>query len=230
VAFRSIALGFALVPSLTLGVALAQDAQPRSKASDYPVHATLPGMEIGAEYLVHSIPAESGMYFGKEYLVVDVGIFPDTKGGPITTSARRFTLKINGGKIVLDTDSPGTVAASLKYPDWEQRRNVTAQAGPVILGAPPAVGRFPGDPRPTQGRLPPAPRVPEQPDPSGEPRPSDLPIDQQIARIALPEGSFNEYAKGCLFFRFTGKMKSIRSLELVYDTGDKGPKATLALL
>ena len=216
---------------LALSYALfAQDAPPRSKASDYPAHAALPGMEIGAEYLVHSIPVKNRMYFSKEYLVVDVAVFPATKGGPVSISARRFTLKINGGKMVLDTDSPGTVAASLKYPDWEQRRAVTAQAGPVIFGAPPAVGRFPGDPRPTQGRLPPAPRVPEQPDPSSEPKQSDLPIDQQIAQIALPEGSFNEYAKGCLFFRFTGKTKSIRSLELVYDTGDKGSKVALALL
>jgi hypothetical protein len=59
-------------------VLCAQDA-PRSKASDYPAHIALTGMEIGAEYLVHSIPSEKGDYFAKEYLVVESPFFPPRK-------------------------------------------------------------------------------------------------------------------------------------------------------
>jgi hypothetical protein len=137
-------------------VLYAQDA-PRSKASDYPAHIALPGMEIGAEYMVHSIPGERGDYFAKEYLVVEVAIFPTAKDGLKITSGQ-FTLRINN-KSALISQSAGMVAAALKYPDWEQRPQMTAQAGPLIYGAP-QVGRFPGDPTKTQPM--PTPRVPDQ--------------------------------------------------------------------
>jgi hypothetical protein len=119
--------------SAFLLVLYAQDA-PRSKASDYPAHISISGMEIGPEYLVHSIPAEKGDYFAKEYLVVEVAIFPVTKNS-LKISSGHFTLGINR-KSTLSAQSAGRVAAALKYPDWEQRPQMTAQAGPVIYGAP----------------------------------------------------------------------------------------------
>ena len=88
-----------------------QDA-PRSKASDYPAHIALTGMEIGAEYLVHSIPSERGDYFAKEYLVVEVAIFPATQDGlkidSLKISSGHFTLRINK-KSNLTAQSAGTV-------------------------------------------------------------------------------------------------------------------------
>ena len=127
-------------------LALASQAQPpRSKATDYPAHTALPGKEIGAEYLLHGIPSEKGFYFTKEYLVVDVAVFLPVAGNS-KISDGQFRLRINHSPLTLPTDSPGTVAASLQYPDWEQRPTLTAQAGPIVYG-PPAVGRFPGDHR-----------------------------------------------------------------------------------
>lgn len=206
----------------------AQNGPPRSKASDYPAHVSLPGMEMGAEYLVHSIPAETGFYIAKQYLVVDVGVFSSTREG-IDIKSGQFSLRINDGKTALVPVSPGTVAAALKYPDWENRTGSTVQAGagPVIYStSPPAVSRFPGDPRAPQ----PIPRpVEDPPDPSGtEPRPPKS-VDESITAVALSEGPTNRTAKGCLFFRFAGKMKSIRSLDLVYDGGEGLPKATIRL-
>jgi len=88
-------------------------------------------MEIGAEYLVHSIPAEKGDYFAKEYLVVEVAIFPVTKNS-LKISSGHFTLGINR-KSTLSAQSAGTVAAALKYPDWEQRPQMTAPGRPGDL-------------------------------------------------------------------------------------------------
>jgi len=196
-----------------------------SKASDYPAHVSLAGMEIGAEYLVHSIPGESGFYIAKEYLVVDVGVFSTTHEG-VAVKNDQFSLRINDGKLVLSPAAPGTVAGALKYPDWENQRAATAQAGPVIYGTPSPVGRFPGD----QRAPPPVPRpVEDPPDPSGSETRAPKSIDESIAGIALSEGPTNKTAKGCLFFRFTGKMKSIRSLDLVYDGGEGRAKATIPL-
>jgi hypothetical protein len=183
------------------------------------------GLEIGAEYLVHSIPGENGFYIAKEYLVVDVGVFPSTLEG-VDIKSSQFSLRINDGKTALVAVSPGMVAGALKYPDWENQRGASAQAGPVSISTPPTVGRFPGDHREPV----PVPRPVEDPrDPSGTEQRAPKTIDESIADVALSEGATNKAAKGCLFFRFAGKMKSIRSLDLVYDGGDGHPKASIPL-
>jgi hypothetical protein len=221
---RLVLLAFVL-SSLLLG----QDAPPRSKASDYPTHAQLPGFELGAEYLVHNIPVEKGEYWTKDYLVVEVAVFPSAAES-VMVSSTQFTLRINGKKVNLLTESPGTVAAALEYPDWEARPNLsaTAGAGPasVNLGAPPVVGRFPGDPRGVPPR--PVPTNPADQDGYGVTTEAHLPIDKAVATAALPEGRFNEPVKGCLFFRFSGKLKSIKTLDLVY--GVDGAATALPLV
>ncbi|HWY49766.1 MAG TPA: hypothetical protein VNX70_20430 [Bryobacteraceae bacterium] len=204
-------------------VLCAQDA-PRSKATDYPAHIALTGMEIGADYLVHSIPGEKGGYFAKEYLVVEVALFPTTKTG-LKISSGHFTLRINK-KSTLSAQSAGMVAAALKYADWEQRPQMTASAGPLIYGAPQG-GRFPGDP--TTPRPLPNP-VPTQTGSGNVDKQSDLLIEEAISRAALPEGVITEHVKGCLFFRFKGKLKSIKSLDLIYETGPNSSAVTIPLL
>jgi hypothetical protein len=194
---------------------LCQDAAQRSKPSGYPLHAQFPGFEIGAEYLVHNIPAQKGEYWAKEYLVVEVLLFPGSRQS-VKIYANDFTLRVNHKKI-LYTVSPGTVAGALKYPDWEQRPNLTAAAGigdgAIIFGAPP-VGRFPGDPT----AIPPAqaPHPQSTADTLGVPEEQSIPIDEAITNVSLPEGLAQRPVKGCLFFRYEGKLKSIHSLELLY--------------
>jgi hypothetical protein len=213
----------ALLPAL-----LAQDAT-RSKVSDYPAHTKMPSMEIGVEYLLNSIPLDKGMYLAKDHLVLDVAIFPSTPAG-INISASQFTLRVNN-KTILYTDSPGAVASSLKYPDWQTRPTMTAEAragnGSVILGAPPPVARFPGDRRADRPAS--VPRVPEPPNPTGQPKAADQPIETQMAIAALPEGPSEKLVKGLLFFAFSGKTKSIRSLDLIYEGGEGIPKAIIPL-
>ena len=213
--------------ALALVHALLAQEPPRSKISDYPAHAKLPAMEIGVEYLLNSIALDKGMYIAKDHLVLEVAIFPSTQAS-VNVSSSQFTLRVNN-KTILYTDSPGAVASSLKYPDWQTHPNATAQAGvgngSVILGAPPPVARFPGDRR--ADRPPSVPRVPEQQDPTGEPKAAERPIETQIAIAALPEGTSQKPVKGLLFFPFSGKTKSIRSLDLIYDGGESSPKTTI---
>lgn len=215
-----------LLAALLLPAVLAQDRQPPAKASGYPAHGAVQGLEIGADYLVHSIPTEQSYLFAKDYLVVEVALFP-SKGESIRISSEQFKLRINQGKPVLFPDSSGTVAASLKYPDWEQHPTVTAQAGPVIVGSPTSPGRFPGDP--TRGVPLPRPAG-DPPDPSGVDKEPPKTVDEALARAALPEGLIEKPVRGCLYFRFRGKTKSIQSIELVYDSGDGKPKAAIPLL
>ena len=205
----------------------AQEKEPRSTAADYPAHVQVANGEIGAEYLVHSIPAASGSYLAKEYVVIDVGIFPRSIDG-VMVSSSQFTLRINHGKAALYAQSPGMVAASLKYPDWEQRPTVMAGAGVgdgAIVFGPPRVGRFPGDPSAQQSPVPPLPRAPE--DDTVEKAPP-MPMEEAVSRAALPEGHADRPVKGYLFFPFKGKTKAIRSLELEYEAAG-GVKAKLSL-
>ncbi|HWR50870.1 MAG TPA: hypothetical protein VN428_07165, partial [Bryobacteraceae bacterium] len=121
------------------GVAGAQhgvDAKP--KPSDYPVHADAGGIAIAAEYLVRSVGGEHDMFVVEDYLVLQVAVYPQ-KGRPLDVSNGHFRLRINGkDKELRLPQTPGMVAASLKYPDWERRKNVEVGGGTgdqtVILG------------------------------------------------------------------------------------------------
>jgi hypothetical protein len=195
----------------------------KDKPEDYPAHAAAGAVSIGAEYLVHSIPAHSQTLFARDYLVVEVAVFPG-RNEPVEVDTKTFTLHINGNKEVIYRDSPGFVAASLKYPDWEQHPQTEAQVGPVIFGRPPAVGRFPDDPN--QTRLPP--RFPTTGESAGIDREDPETPDEAVARYALPDGRIEKPASGYIYFHFRAKTKSIRSLELVY--AGKSGSVTLKLL
>jgi hypothetical protein len=84
-------LRIAIVSAALLLPLHAQD-EPRFKASDYPAHVALPSLELGAEYMVHSIPGERGGYFAKEYLVVELALFPIAKT-PLRVTSGQFTLR-----------------------------------------------------------------------------------------------------------------------------------------
>jgi len=217
-----------LIASLLLTALFAQD-QPaeRTKASEYPAHTSIRGLEIGAEYLVHSVPGAKSYLFAKDYLVIEVALFP-SKGERIRIANSQFTLRVNRGKLVIAPDSPGTVAGSIKYPDWERQQAATIQAGPVLLGGPSGVPRFPGDP--TQDKRIPQPAGDPTPDSSGMNRPVEKSIDETVALAALAEGFIETPVRGCLFFPFRGKTKKIRSLELAYEPGEGKPTVTIPLL
>ncbi len=210
------------VLGISISLLSAQGEAPK-KAADYPVHVQVRGYELGAEYLVHSVPTEQGTLFTDDYLVIELAVFPSRGVTPVISTGS-FTLRINGKKSVLLSQAPGMVAASLKYPDWQTRRTVEGTAGnengDVIVGRPPAVGRFPGDP--TGSRLPRT-QPPEETGPAanvGRQRP--ISVDELVTRAALPEGPVEKPVRGCIFFPFHGKTKSIKSLELLYASPDGG--------
>ncbi len=222
----------ALTWIIVIGWAPAQGTTPKEKPSDYPVRVQLPGLQIAAEYLVHSLPVSGGVLIVNDYLVLEIALYPAVPQTVLVASGD-FTLKINNRKAVLFAQVPGMVAASIKYPDWENRPTLEATAGVgdtgIVLGRPRTVSRFPGDPRPDQSRLPRPPRVPDQTSPTGEDKPIGEQVDVSIARSSLPEGSTKAPVSGYLFFAFKGKTKTFRSLELLYSSPDGSRAATLRL-
>jgi len=218
----------ARVLAISFVLAAAAWSQPREKASDYPEHAKLADREIGAEYLVHSIPVERGVLVASDYLVVEVAVFPLTLAG-VAVSSGQFTLRINGKKAPVYAQSPGMVAASLKYPDYERTRpQLVAQAGPVIIGGTQPVSRFPGDP--SARRPPRVEQAPDAPDRGATDQESQIPIEDQVTRAALADEHTTRPRRGVLFFPYQGKTKSIRSLELVCEPGEGLAPVKIALL
>jgi hypothetical protein len=220
------------IASLAALVLHAQGTTPKEKPEDYHVHSKLAGFELAADYLVHSMPVKGGVIDVNEYLVIEVAVFPTTRE-PAAITSGEFTLRINGHKSMLSAQTPGMVAASLKYPDWEVRPTLEASAGvgnaDVILGRPVQTERFPGDPRPRQSRLPSRPKVGDQPSPTGEEKPPEAPLEETVQHSAFPEGVLAGTESGYLFFPFRGKTKSIRALELLYESQDGSRKTTLPL-
>lgn len=218
-----------LLALLCIGLAFGQALDPKPKASDYPVHAGAADVEIGAEYMVRSFGGEK-MYIAPDNLVVQVALYPLHKR-TLRVDARSFRLRVNGRNPEILADSPGMVAASLKYPDWQRRPELVAGAGiggaDVILGRPRQVGRFPGDSRPIENRLPPPPSTGA----GGVPRPEAEPVDAAALAVtqALPEGEIRVPVTGYIYFPFQGKLSKVKSVELLYYAGPESSPVVLRL-
>jgi hypothetical protein len=183
---------------------------------------------MGAEFLARSLLSPEGNVVLRDYVAVEVG-FLVPKGRRTVLTSNQFLLRINGKKQPLLSQTPGMVAASVKYEDWERRPSVAASAGmgdaAVILGRPRQTERFPGDRRPTQDRLPAPPKAPGQEDRSGIEKQPQLAPEEIVTRQALPEGEAAGFVRGMVYFPFKGKIASIQKLDLLYE----GPSGAAVL-
>ena len=201
--------------------ARAQWVTPRASAADYAAHAELNNSaSIGAENLGHNMSTAKGAITVPDYLVIEVAVY--SKSTPVHLNAGNFMLRLNGKKTPLMAQAPAMVTASLKYPDWETRPTVVGSAGPLIIGAPERVGRFPGDP--TGPVSYPVPRAPT--DTSGVEREPPERVEDIVNHHALPEGEVRPPVSGYLFFPYRGKLKSLKRVELLYE----GPLGAAALV
>jgi hypothetical protein len=205
-----------LLPALAGTLAAQYGTTPKPSAQDYPVRAKLEKLSIGAEYLVHSFSSGREMFIAKDYLVVEVALYP-ANGASLLVNAGHFTLRVNGHKQALSPQAPEIVANALKYPDPNTSTGLhpTAQLGPVVLGQPRPVERFPGDPNAQTGR--PPPRAPED-NPSGLDKQPPVKPEELVVEAALPEGEHHGPTSGFLYFPYRGKVSRIRSLELVFTS------------
>jgi len=211
---------------ITAASVAGQGTQPKAKPEDYPAHAMLPALSIGAENWGHGISIPSGSIVLNDYIAVEVALYADRKRS-VAVSASQFTLRLNGRKSVLFPQAVGMVEASVKYPDWERHGEAVATAGSgdheVIVGRRAPVERFPGDPRARSPLPSPLPgKVPGDDDPSVAKRQAPVKPEDLVRGAALPEGDLKMPVSGFLFFAYKGRLKSIKSMELIYD----GPAGT----
>ena len=201
---------------------------PRLEPRHYPVQASDGPLTIAAEYLVRGLPGDKQVFFVRDFLVVEVALFP-AKGTQAAVKNTAFSLRLNNEKIPLQPATPGMVAAAFKYDDWTQRPTVEASAGVndtgVVIGRPQRSERFPGDPTVGQRRLPKPPRVETSTDRGAIERVEEKPEEAAVA-FALPEEAISGPTRGYLYFPYTGKTKSIKKAALLY----RGAKGDVTLI
>jgi len=204
--------------ALLSAACLYAETEHKDQAADYPFHAMSDKVAIGADYLIHSIPAGDQTLLAKDFLVIEVAVFP-AFAESVTIDGNTFTLRLNGAKVPLASIAPGFVAASLKYPDWEQHPTTQVAGGVGNAGVtigPPTVARFPGDPNASH----PLPRGPSHEERNGVDRTEPESADDVIARTALLEGRTDHPVSGFLYFPYKGKIKSLKSIDLIYQSKD----------
>lgn len=184
----------------------AQGTPPKAHADDYPVHAQARSANLGAEFMIHTFSAGGQAYFVKGFLVVEVALYPPT-GRNVDVHSGNFVLRVNGRKQEILPQPPSVVATAIAHPEWTSQSHVEASAGAgpasVTLGRPHPV-QIPGTPIP--GEAPPPEETP------GRVKPEQVVLD-----TALPQGEHRSPVSGFLYFAWTGKTSSIKSLELHYD-------------
>jgi len=212
--------------AVSCACAWAQGTNPKASASEYAAHGEMKDASLGAENLGHSLLTAKSAILVRDFLVVEVALYP--KDPRMKVRMEQFRLRINGSKGTVSPQTLGLVIASLKYPDWSG--HPTAEVGGslgnagVVLGRPVPVERFPGDNRPAEQRGPAPPRAPE--DNSGVEKSAPEPVEYVINHLALPEcDDVHSPASGYLFFPFQSKLKSIKTLDLIYE----GPLGTATL-
>lgn len=198
--------------------ALAQSGtDPKPRAEDYEVHGRSKDVAIGAEFMIHSFSGKDQTYIAKDFLVVEVALYPP-KDSSIQVNGGRFALRINGKKQVMPPVQPQMVAASLQHPEWQWQTGPRLEGGGGLDNAGVILGR----PRPTQvpgGQEPRGPTQPRAPvdRPGGiEPEPR-APAHELVVQTALPQGSYKGPVSGFLYFPYKGKTTSIKSLDLLYE-------------
>jgi len=198
-------------------IAQAQGTDPKPKAEDYEAHAQTPHAAVGAEFMVHSFSGQGQTYIAKDFLVVEVALYP-AKGQTIQARAGEFALRINGKKEMLRPVAPSVVVSEMQHPGWTQDRHVEAGGGVgntgVIFGRP-TPSQIPGEP--PQPRAPRTPRAPDPDNPSGvDPQPR-VTAGELVVQTALPEDPHQNRISGFIYFPYKGKPSGIKSLELLFD-------------
>jgi hypothetical protein len=211
----------ALLLSLAWGLPLAfGETKPREKPADYAVQANVAdNLTLTAESLARSIPVSSGVLFAEDHLVIEVAFFGPVGRRPHKFAPEDFVLLINGSKLPLLPDSPGSVAMSMRDSVFHTRPTLQASgsinnAGVLIGGRRPTIGAPDIDQR-SRGPVPP--RVPESTDRSGGVSTREtLDVPKAIEEAALLTCECKTPVAGLVFFPYRGKLKSIRKMVLRY--------------
>jgi hypothetical protein len=172
---------------------------PRASPSDYQAHGEAGSVTIAAEFKGHAIPTAKLLLNSEDYVCVELALYSPA-GARTKLSIDDFSLRINGAKKPLPSQSDVLVFHSVRDPEWEPEVKVEKGGKTSIGGG--GRGQEAGAPPP----LPPKPPIELQ-------RSWSKTVQQSV----LAEGDRPLPQAGLIFFKYGGKTKGIRSLELIYE-------------
>ena len=176
---------------------------PRATPGDYQAQGKAGDVTIGAEFVGHSAATPDATYTTEDYIVIETGLF-GSPGSRVQLSLDNFSLRVNGKKSPLTSQSYESVFHSLKDPEWEPPAAAKSKGG-ISSG-----GQGGGDSTPAVVHM---------------PMDLRLKMEQRVKSASLPAGDRALPQAGLLFFLYHGKIESLRSLELIYS----GPAGTATL-
>jgi hypothetical protein len=190
---------------------VAQGLPPRATPGDYQAQAKVGPVTIAAEFMGHAVPTAQATFNTEEYVAVETGLFGPA-GARVTLATGDFSLRINGKKVPLPSQPYGVILKSLKDPEWEaEQASTSATKSKTGIntggGGGGAAEDKPAPPKMSIG--------------------VQRAMEQKVEKASFPEGDRVLPQAGLIFFQYSGKVKSIHSLELIY-AGAAG-KATLTL-
>jgi hypothetical protein len=191
-------------------LALAQDAAPqaagdskglppRAAASDYQAQGKAGALTIAAEFAGHSVPTPDAIFTSDDYVVVEIGLFGPA---PATVAPSDFSLRVNGLKKTLPAQAYELAFKTMLDPSWEPPKQEDKSAGKTSFGTGGSGGGAPDNGPPPVVHMPMEIR---------------RPMEQRVTKAALLEGARPLPRAGLIFFEYHGKIKNIKSLELIYS-------------
>ena len=187
---------------------------PRVAPTEYQSIAKAGKVTIAADFAGHGVPTPDGTFANENYLVFEVGIYGEP-GARLNLSYRDFSLRINGKKAPLASQSYEATFGSLKDPEWAPptQAEPTSKSGINTGGG--GGGRGGGG---QSDAPPPPPKMP---------LPMVLAMEQKVKMASIPEGERPLPLAGLIYFQYGGKTSKLSSIELIYE-GAAG-KASLPL-
>ncbi len=180
---------------------------PRTAPTEYQAQTKAGAITIAADFDGHSVPTPESVFSTEDFIMCEVAFY-GAPGTRLAMTFQDFSLRINGNKKLLPAIGDQFVFRSLKDPEWIPPTPPEKSKTGINAGG----GGGQGDPPPVTPKM---------------PIDVERRMEQKVLKAALPEGERALPAAGIVFFQYGGKVKGIRSIELVY-TGPAG-KATLPL-
>lgn len=193
-------------PAKDVPIAEAKPLPPRAAPADYQAQAKAGDLTIAADFMGHAVPTPELMLTDEDYVVVEAGIF-GPPNAHIQMLYSDFSLRINGKKNVLPSQSFVVLGRSLKDPEWQPPEAPAKSKSSLSTG-----GGGQSDSPPTVVH---------------PPFPLQRAWEQHAEKAAFPGGDRPLPQAGLLYFSYRGMAKGIHSVELIYE-GAAG-KAVLKL-
>jgi hypothetical protein len=172
-----------------------QGLAPRAAPADYPVQAKIGPVTLAVEFAGHALPTPDGPLSTEDYLVVEVAFY-GAAGTRLPLSFSDFSLRINNRKNPTSSEPFERVGQSVRDPEWVPPEPVEEKSKTSIGGG--------GSNDSSK----------EPPRPPAELRRAWA---LRVKKASLVEGERPLPQAGFVYFPYGGKVKGIRSLELIYS-------------